>query len=74
MMWGYFGTKTNTVNLYPKPAQGKIIEPFAGAAKYSLKYFDREILLVDKYKVVIDIWKWLQLCSTKDIDRLPHRV
>lgn len=71
-MWSYYGAKTNIVHLYPPPKYGKIIEPFAGTARYALKYFDREVLLVDKYPVIIDIWKWLQQCSKEDILKLPR--
>jgi site-specific DNA-adenine methylase len=70
-MWSYYGSKSRVVNLYPAPKYDRIIEPFAGSARYSLKYFDRDVLLVDKYEVVIKIWKWLQLCSAEDIKRLP---
>lgn len=73
-MWSYYGAKTNLVDLYPKPKQDLIIEPFAGSARYSLKYFEKDILLVDKYPVIIDIWKWLQMCSKKDILSLPKHL
>lgn len=71
-MWSYYGAKTNIVHLYPPPKYGKIIEPFAGTARYSLKYWDREVLLVDKYDVIIKIWKWLQQCSAGDVLKLPR--
>jgi len=71
-MWSYYGAKTNIVKYYPPPKYGKIIEPFAGSARYALKYFDRDILLVDKYDVIIKIWKWLQKCSPNDIISLPR--
>jgi hypothetical protein len=71
-MWGYYGSKSKIVNKYPKPEFDKIIEPFAGTAQYSLKYFDRDILLIEKYDVIVKIWKWLQLCSRKDILDLPQ--
>jgi hypothetical protein len=73
-MWSYYGSKTNIVHLYPPPKYGKIIEPFAGTARYALKYFDRDVLLVDKYDVIIKIWKWLQQCSPGDVLRLPRRI
>ena len=59
------------VGLYPPPKYSKIIEPFAGTARYSLKYWDRDITIIDKYDVVIKIWKWLQQCSPNDILSLP---
>lgn len=70
-MWSYYGSKSKIVHLYPKPRYDKIIEPFAGSARYALKYFDRDVLLVDKYPVIIKIWEWLQQCSEKDILNLP---
>ncbi len=71
-MWSYYGAKTNVVNHYPTPKCDKIIEPFAGSARYALKYFEKQVLLVDKYEVITKIWKWLQMCSPKDILGLPR--
>lgn len=73
-MWSYYGSKTNIVDYYPAPKFDKIIEPFAGAAKYSLKYFEKEVLLVDKYEVIVKIWKYLQCCSQKDILSMPRML
>ncbi len=73
-MWSYYGAKTNLIDYYPKPRYGSIIEPFAGTARYALKYYDRDIMLIDKYPVIIEIWKWLQSCSEKDILSLPRRI
>ena len=70
-MWSYYGSKSKIVRYYPKPKHSKIIEPFAGSAKYALKYFDRDVLLVDKYEPIIKLWKWLQKCSPSDIKKLP---
>lgn len=73
-MWSYYGAKTNLVNLYPPPKYGTVIEPFAGSARYALKYFDRKVILVDKYPVIINMWKWLQSCSEKDVLSLPRKI
>lgn len=73
-MWSYYGAKTNIVHAYPRPLHGKIIEPFAGSARYALRYFEKDVLLVDKYEVVIKIWRWLQRCSENDILGLPRRL
>jgi hypothetical protein len=70
-MFSYYGSKSKIVDMYPKPLLSKIIEPFAGSARYSLRYFENEITLVDKYKVIVDIWKHLQKCSENDIKKLP---
>jgi site-specific DNA-adenine methylase len=66
-----FGSKSNFVNHYPPPKHKKIIEPFAGSARYSLRYFDRDILLIDKYPIIIEIWHYLQNATPLDILGLP---
>lgn len=70
-MFSYYGTKKRLSPLYPKPIHNKIIEPFAGAAQYSMLHFENDVLLVDKYQVIIDIWNYLQQCSPNDILSLP---
>lgn len=70
-MFSYYGSKSKIIDLYPAPKYDKIIEPFAGSARYALKYWDRDVLLVDNYKVIIDLWHWLQQCNKQDILRLP---
>jgi len=70
-MWSYYGSKTNVVKFYPKPIFDKIIEPFAGAAKYSLRYFEKDVTLIDKYETIIKIWQYLKLASESDILGLP---
>lgn len=71
-MFSYYGSKSKIVDYYPPPKYGRIIEPFAGSARYSLKYWDRDVLLVDKYPVIVDVWKWLQAQNPKDILGLPN--
>jgi len=70
-MFSYYGSKSKIVDLYPSPKFGKIIEPFAGSARYALKYFDRDVFLVDKYQVIVDVWHYLQQASETDILKLP---
>ena len=71
-MFSYYGSKSKIVQYYPQPTHDKIIEPFAGSARYSLRYWEKDILLVDKYKVIVDIWHYLQRASKKDILGLPE--
>jgi len=58
-MFSYYGSKSKIIGLYPKPKFDLIIEPFAGSARYALKYWNKGIILIEKYQVVFDIWKWL---------------
>lgn len=70
-MWSYYGSKSKIVDKYPKPIHDIIIEPFAGSARYSLKYWEKDVYLIDKYPVIVKIWKYLQQCSPNDILSLP---
>jgi len=73
-MFSYYGSKTIMVDLYPPPKEQLIIEPFAGAAKYALKYWDRDVIISDTYEKVYKIWVFLQNCSKKDISSLPTKL
>jgi len=71
-MWSYYGSKSKVVGYYPPPKHKRIIEPFAGSARYALKYWRNDVLIVDKYEKLIQIWQWLQKCSKNDILKLPE--
>lgn len=69
--WRYYGGKWRAAPRYPAPTHDAIIEPFAGAAGYALRYPDRKVLLVDKYPVVAEIWRWLIRESSVSIRAIP---
>jgi site-specific DNA-adenine methylase len=71
-MFSYYGSKSKIIDYYPPPKYGVIIEPFAGSARYSLKYWDRDVTLVDKYDVIFKVWNYLKQASTNDILTLPN--
>lgn len=58
-MFSYYGSKNKIAKLYPLPKYDLIIEPFAGAAWYSVLHRNKNVLLNEKYEVIHDIWKWL---------------
>jgi len=70
-MFSYYGSKSKIVDYYPPPKHKRIIEPFAGSARYSLKYWDNDVLLIDKYPVIVDVWNYLKTASEQDIKGLP---
>ena len=70
-MFSYYGSKSKIVGCYPTPKFDKIIEPFAGSARYSLEHFEKDVLLIDKYEVIIKVWHYLQAASERDIMSLP---
>jgi site-specific DNA-adenine methylase len=73
-LWSYYGRKTKLIKYYDKPKFDTIIEPFAGTAVYSLHEdnWKKNVILVDKYDVIIKIWRYLQQAKESDILSLPN--
>jgi 16S rRNA G966 N2-methylase RsmD len=70
----YYGRKKQIAKRYPAPEFATIIEPFAGAASYSLHgdNWRRDVILVEKDSRVIEIWRWLvEQAKPRDILALP---
>ena len=67
----YFGGKYRVAPHYPKPEYPTIIEPFAGAAGYSLRYANYKIILVEKNKRIAALWRWLIRASKDDVLCIP---
>lgn len=72
-MFSYYGAKTKIVDCYPAPSPvyDTIVEPFAGSARYSLKYFEKNVILYETYNKVYEVWKYLLSATEKDILELP---
>lgn len=72
----YFGSKWRNARRYPAPEHPIICEPFAGGAGYSLNYTDRRVLLVDKYPVIVGVWRYLINVTETEFRSLPlvHHV
>ena len=58
---------------YPLPVNDTIVEPFAGSAQYSLfgNNWEKDVILFDKYDVIIKIWNYLINATIDDILNLP---
>lgn len=70
--WRYYGGKWRAAPRYPAPTHRMIVEPFAGAAGYSLRYSDRDVVLIEKYPTVAAIWRWLICADPKLISEIPE--
>ena len=70
-MFSYYGSKSKIAHLYPKPLFGKIIEPFAGSARYSTLYWENEVHLFDLSDYVVKVWRYLIDAVEADVRRLP---
>lgn len=69
----YYGAKWRAVHAqrYPQPLHDTIIEPFAGAASYAMHWPERRVILVERYAVVAQIWRWLIGASRHDVLQIP---
>lgn len=70
-MFGYFGTKRRLAPTYPVPTHELIVEPFAGAAAYSMLHAHHEVLLIDADPNVISVWHYLQAATPAELELLP---
>jgi len=57
LVFSYYGSKKRIAKRYPTPLYPTIIEPFAGAAQYSLLYPDRQVWINDLDSTIYDVWK-----------------
>lgn len=70
--FSYYGGKwRDAVRLYPPPAHDTIIEPFAGSAGYSLRYYQKSIVLYEIDPVVVAVWKYLIAVKPSEILSIP---
>lgn len=75
IMFYYYGRKKQIAKYYPTPNYKTIVEPFAGAAAYSL-YNDNwknNVILIEKDDRVAQIWHWLiNEANIEDIQKMPN--
>lgn len=69
--WRYYGGKWRAAPRYPSPRYDVIVEPFAGAAGYSLRHYRKKVILVDSYDAISDVWRFLIGASRSDIEAIP---
>lgn len=67
----FYGGKWRIAPKYPKPRFDKIVEPFAGSAGYSLRYPEKNVVLVEKDPVVAGTWRYLTKATKTEILNLP---
>ena len=71
-MFPYFGSKGRIAREYPAPLRGgRVFEPFAGSARYSLFHRHRDVWLNDIDPLVYRIWRYIQHATIQDIKALP---
>ena len=69
--WRYYGGKNRAARLYPAPEHDTVIEPFAGAAGYACRYYDKDVILIDRSPIIAGIWRYLIGATAEELLRLP---
>ena len=69
--WRYYGAKWQVAPRYPEPVYDTVIEPFAGAAGYSLRHYRRNVVLVDVFPIIAEVWRYLIATSAQEILAIP---
>lgn len=68
----YYGGKYRAAPRYPKPEYPIIVEPFAGAAGYSMRYPHLQVILVEIYPVLAEMWRYLIRTPAHEIRAIPY--
>jgi hypothetical protein len=77
MLWPFFtfyGGKWRSAPHYPKPRYSRTVEPFAGSAGYSTRYYLNDVVLVEKDPIIAGLWRWLIGASSGEILALPLEI
>lgn len=69
--FSFFGGKWRAARRYPPPKYLRIVEPFAGSAGYSLRYPDREVVLVERDPIIAELWRFLTRVTPEEVRRIP---
>lgn len=70
--FGYYGGKwRDAVKHYPPPRHDTIVEPFAGSAGYSLRYFNKKIILCEIDPELVAVWQYLIRAKPSEIRAIP---
>ncbi len=69
--FSFFGGKWRSAPKYAAPRYGRVIEPFAGGAGYSLRHYQRQVTLVEKDERLHGAWCFAQMASPAEILALP---
>lgn len=75
--WSYYGGKGRIAHRYPAPCHQTIIEPFAGAAGYSMYWASQshEVVLSDIDPIVTGMWEFLKSRDAAEyIRRVPEQL
>jgi hypothetical protein len=72
--FSYFGGKWKLAKRYGRPRCEHVIEPFAGAAGYSVYWEPKKVTLIERNPKVYGVWDYLRRVSPAEVMRLPSNI
>jgi site-specific DNA-adenine methylase len=72
--FGYYGAKYKSAGRYPKPEKPLIIEPFGGAAGYSVFHYWHNVEIYDINPRVFGVWDYLNKVSSSEFLKVKFRI
>jgi site-specific DNA-adenine methylase len=69
-LFPFYGSKWRDAKRYPTPG-GRVIEPFAGSAGYSLWHAPARVELYDADPIVVGVWSYLIAATPRELLALP---
>ena len=72
--FSFYGGKGMLSSKYPPPKYKTIVEPFAGGAAYSLKYYNHDCILIEKNKDVCAVWEYIKNPNKKELEKIPQHI
>jgi site-specific DNA-adenine methylase len=72
--FSYYGGKGILAKKYPVPIHKRIVEPFAGGAAYSLRYYRHDVVLIELNKKVVDAWNFIKNPDFDQLAKIPVHI
>jgi hypothetical protein len=70
--FGFYGGKwRDALKNYPQPKYDTVIEPFAGSAGYSVRYYQRNVVLCEADPIIAAVWDYLIHVTPGEILAIP---
>lgn len=70
-LFPFYGSKWRDARRYQSPVHGRVIEPFAGSAGYSLWHLPEHVTLIDIDPIIVGVWDYLTNVTADEILTLP---
>jgi hypothetical protein len=74
LFFPYYGGKLKLAADLGPPQRDHVIEPFAGAAGFSVFWEPRAVTLVERDPIIVGLWRFLRRVRSAELMRLPSNI